>query len=112
MSFDGQAMKFRFSIKSLFITTTVFSVLMGIAVWLDLITHWRLVGAIACYLFIYLFIVCLCFGPRYFRELMEFREKRNSQRLVRASLEEETRKLMAAAKANDQENQDTEKSDS
>ena len=93
-------MKFRFSIKSLFIITTVIAVLMGIAIRLDLVSR-----QITLYFLVYLAIVCLFFGPRYFRELREFREKRSSQLLVKASLEEEARKLLAAAKTNEKESQ-------
>ena len=48
------------------------------------------------------------FGPRYFHELQEFREKRGRQRLTKASLEEEARQRLAAAKSSKQQNeQDT-----
>ncbi len=104
--FGGQAMKFKFSIRSLFITTTIFSLLMAIAVWLDLISQWRFFSAIALYIVIYLGVVVLIFGPRYARELMEFREKRSNQRLVRAKLEEEASMILAAAKSKQQEQQD------
>ena len=99
-SFKAQRMKFRFSVKSLFIITTVIAVLMGIAIRLDLVSR-----QITLYFLVYLAIVCLFFGPRYFRELREFREKRSSQLLVKASLEEEARKLLAAAKTNEKESQ-------
>lgn len=102
LRFKAQRMKFRFSVKSLFIITTVIAVLMGIAIRLDLFSR-QIIAAFALYFLVYLGVVCLFFGPRYFRELMEFREKRKSQRLFRAKLEEETSMLLAAVKANDQE---------
>lgn len=103
-----RAMKFKFSIKSLFITTTVFAVMMGIARWLDLISHWRLVGAVGLYILVYLSIVCLFFGPRYAREFMQFREDRNSQQLQKARLEEEAKQLLAAARAKKQDAKESE----
>ena len=100
-------MKFRFSVKSLFIITTVIAVLMGITIRLDLVSQ-KIVASFVVYFIVYLGIVCLFFGPRYFHELQEFREKRGRQRLTKASLEEEARQRLAAAKSSKQQNeQDT-----
>ena len=90
-------MKFRFSVQSLFILTTVVAVLMGIAMWLKLVNHWRFVVIFVSYLVVYLFVAGLFLGPRYLREWREFREKRSSQLLLKASLEEEVREKLKIA---------------
>ena len=97
-------MKFRFSVTSLFIITTVMAVLMGIAIRLDLVSRQIITAFVLCFL-VDLAVVCVFFGPRYLRELHEFRERRDKQRLAKASLEEETRQLLAAVRSNDQDSQ-------
>jgi len=93
-------MKFRFSVKSLFILTTAISVLMGIAVWLELVSHWRVIALFGCYFLVYLSVVTLILGPGYLRDFKDYREKRAKQRFTRANLEREAQEMLKTVEAN------------
>lgn len=93
-------MKFKFSLKWLFVLTTAASVLMAIAMWLQIFSRdWRILAAFGFYFLIYLTVAGVFFGPRYLREFKEFRASRRHQKATHARLESESQMLLANLKS-------------
>ncbi len=83
-------MRFKFSIRQLLIVTTVFAVLTGIAIRLNVLaSDWRIIGVLATVYLAYLIVVGIFIGPRYYREFVELQNNRRRQKVTRAELEHE-----------------------
>ena len=83
-------MKLKFSTRQLLIVTTVFAVVTGIAIRLNLLaSDWRIIGTLATVYLVYLIVVGTFIGPRYYREFVELQKNRRRQKVTRAELEHE-----------------------
>lgn len=90
-------MRFKFSIAQLLIVTTVFAVLTGIAIRMDLVaSDWWVICLLATVYLGYLMFVGTIFGPRYYRDFVQFQNDRQRQRVTRAQLEHEIQSKQAA----------------
>ena len=89
-------MKTKFSLRRLFIITTVIAVVLGICLRLDLFKGVNFfVVMIGSYCFVYSFIFLVFFGPRYWRQWKEFRMALSELTNTRLGLESEVQKRLA-----------------